>query len=123
MIDRVLRDFDDEKDIRRIADTFHAWRGSDIVGAVLVPAQGDPCGRPYTDDPGFYKSVTLAEIRKHDYVLTPGRYGGAAAQENDGEPFEKKMAHLTAQMLSQFEKSTQLEKAIRTNLEALDYGG
>ena len=66
MVDRVLRDFRDE-DIHRIADTFQAWRGSNIVGAGLVPAQGDHKGRPYANIPGFCKSVTLDEIKAHDY--------------------------------------------------------
>ena len=80
MKDRVLRDFAPE-DIRKIADTFHAWKK----------------GEGYEDIPGFCKSAVLNDIRKHDYVLTPGRYVGAAEQEADGEPFEEKMARLTAQ--------------------------
>ena len=45
----------------------------------------------YQDTSGFCKSATLEEIRKHGCVLTPGRYVGAEAQEDDGEPFEEKM--------------------------------
>ena len=44
--------------------------------------------------PGFCKAATLEEIRGHDYVLTPGRYVGAAEVEDDGEPFEEKMERL-----------------------------
>jgi type I restriction enzyme M protein len=87
-----------------------------------VPAQGDHKGRPYADIPGFCKSVTISDIKAHDYVLTPGRYVGAAAQEADGEPFEEKMARLTTQLMSQFEESARLEKAIRKNLRGLGYG-
>jgi len=106
MKDRVLRDFSAE-DIRKIADTFHAWKK----------------GEGYADEPGFCKAAKIDEIKKHDYVLTPGRYVGAAKQEDDGEPFEEKMARLTAQLNEQFEKNTELEKVIRHNLARLGYGG
>jgi type I restriction enzyme M protein len=75
----------------------------------------------YEDIPGFCKSATLEDIKKHDYVLTPGRYVGAAAQEDDGEPFEEKMARLTAQLSDQLVESAQLEQAIRANLAALGF--
>jgi type I restriction enzyme M protein len=77
----------------------------------------------YYDIPGFCKAAKLEEIRKHDYVLTPGRYVGAAAQEADGEPFEEKMARLTARLNEQFAESARLEAAIRENLARLGYGG
>ena len=76
---------------------------------------------PYTDQPGFCKSVKLDEIRTHDYVLTPGRYVGAAELEDDGEPFEQKMKRLTATLEEQFAESAKLEKAIRQNLKALSH--
>jgi type I restriction enzyme M protein len=106
MKDRVLRDFSAE-DIREIADTFHTWRKRD--------------GRP--DQPGFCKTANLNDIRKHDYVLTPGRYVGAVEQEGDGELFESKMAQLTAQLNEQFAESARLETLIRENLARLSYGG
>ena len=56
-------------------------------------------------------------------MLTPGRYVGAAEQEEDGEPFEEKMARLTAQLHAQFGESARLEKVIRENLARLGYGG
>ena len=46
--------------------------------------------------PGFCKAATLDEIRKHGHVLTPGRYVGAGAAEDDGEPFDEKMRRLVA---------------------------
>ena len=104
MKDRVLRDFAIE-DIRRIADTFHAWKK----------------GEGYEDIAGFCKAAQLADIQKHDYVLSPGRYVGAAAQEEDGEPFEDKMARLTAHLNDQFKESARLEQAIRGNLAMLGY--
>jgi type I restriction enzyme M protein len=106
MKDRVLRDFAPE-DIRKIADTFHAWKR----------------GENYADEAGYSKAAKLEDIKKHDYVLTPGRYVGAAEQEADGEVFEDKMARLTAQLNEQFEESAQLETVIRENLARLSYGG
>lgn len=106
MKDRVLRDFA-PADIRKIADTFHAWKK----------------GEGYVDEAGYSKAAKLEDIKKHDYVLTPGRYVGAAEQETDGEPFEDKMARLTAQLNEQFGESGRLEAAIRENLARLGYGG
>ena len=107
MVDRTHRELTDE-DVTRIADTYHAWRnGADT----------------YTDIPGFCKSATLEEVRKHGHVLTPGRYVGAEAQEEDEEPFEDKMKRLTAQLHEQQAEATNLDKAIAANLKELGYGG
>ncbi len=95
------------EDIFRVADTYHAWRGGD----------GE-----YDDIPGFCKSATLEEIRKHGHVLTPGRYVGAEAQEDDGEPFEDKMVRLTAQWREQQAEAWKLDAAIAANLAQLGFG-
>ena len=108
LIDRVHRDLSDE-DIDKIAATYHAWRGEKDAGE-------------YEDVPGFCKSATLDEIKEHGYVLTPGRYVGAAEIEDDGVPFEEKMAELSATLYEQFAEADQLEATIRKNLEALGYG-
>jgi type I restriction enzyme M protein len=76
----------------------------------------------YTDIPGFCKSATLEEIRKHNHVLTPGRYVGAAPQEDDGEPFEEKMARLTTQWRQQQAEARRLDEAIEANLARLGFG-
>ena len=94
MVDRTHRELTDE-DIARIADTYHAWRGEKEAGE-------------YADVPGFCKSATLEEIRKHGHVLTPGRYVGAEAQEDDGEPFEEKMQRLTATLREQQAEAAKL---------------
>ena len=104
MKDRVLRDFTVD-DIRKIATTFHAWQ----------------LGEGYEDVPGFCYSASLADIRKHEHVLTPGRYVGAEAQEEDDEVFADKMARLTAQLAEQFGESAKLEGEIRKNLAGLGY--
>ena len=117
MIDRVHRELTGD-DIRRIAATYHAWRG-DIFP---LPQAGEGQGGGYEDVPGFCKAATLDDIRGHDYILTPGRYVGAAKVEEDDEPFEEKMERLTAQLEEQFAESARLEAAIRENLRELRYG-
>jgi type I restriction enzyme M protein len=125
MIDRVHRELTEE-DIKKIADTYHAWRGDVDVGAdlrVCPDTRANTQVRPYQDIPGFCKSATIEEIRKHGYVLTPGRYVGAAPQEDDGEPFEEKMQRLIAQLREQQAEAAKLDAAITKNLEELGYGG
>jgi type I restriction enzyme M protein len=39
-------------------------------------------------------------------VLTPGRYVGAEAAEDDGEPFEETMKRLTTQLPEQMQKGS-----------------
>jgi type I restriction enzyme M protein len=95
-----------EDEIKKIADTYHAWRGE------------KGCGK-YEDIPGFCKSAKLEEIQKHGYVLTPGRYVGAEEVEDDDEPFEEKMKRLSAKLEEQFAESAKLEKAIRKNNKGL----
>ncbi len=73
--------------------------------------------------PGFCKSAPLDEVRKHGHVLTPGRYVGAEAQEDDGEPFEEKMRRLTATLREQQAEAAKLDAAIAANLKELGYGG
>jgi type I restriction enzyme M protein len=108
MIDRVHRELGDE-DISRLAGVYHAWRSEAGAGA-------------YQDIPGFCKSATTDEIAAHGYVLTPGRYVGAAEIQDDGESFEEKMARLTPTLEEQFQESARLEAAIRRNLQELSYG-
>ena len=109
MIDRVHRDLTDE-DIRKIADTYHAWRGD------------KHCEMAYADVPGFCKSATLDDVRHHGHVLTPGRYVGAAEIEDDGEPFEEKMARLTGELKRQTAEAARLDQVIWANLEDVGYG-
>jgi len=127
MIDRVHRELTDE-DIRKIADTYHAWRLPESAHA------GHRAGRNvgaihelplpnYEDIPGFCKSATLDDIRHHHHILTPGRYVGAAEVEDDGEPFEEKMIRLTTTLRQQQNESAKLDAAIAANLKELGYGG
>jgi type I restriction enzyme M protein len=108
LIDRVHRELTDEE-IEKIAAAYHAWRGD------------KDCKAKYQDVPGFCKSSTIEEIESHGFVLTPGRYVGAADIEDDDEPFEEKMARLSKQLSEQFCESDRLQQSIRKSLEGLGY--
>ena len=56
-----------------------------------------------------------------DFVLTPGRYVGIAETEDDGEPFEEKIARLTSELSDLFEQSHKLEDEIRKQLGLIGY--
>ena len=107
MVDRTHRELRDDV-IKRIADTYHAWRGEEDAG-------------DYADIPGFCKSAMLEEVRKHGHVLTPGRYVGAEPQADDGEPFAEKMARLSAQWREQRREAAKLDEAIEANLCSLGF--
>lgn len=108
MVSRVHKELTTD-DIAEIAKTYHGWRGEKKDGN-------------YEDKAGYSKSATLEEIKANDYVLTPGRYVGAAELEDDGIPFEVKMKELSQTLYSQMEQAEELDKAIRQNLEVLGYG-
>ena len=107
MVDRTHRELTNEN-IQQITNAYHAWRSGN--------GEFD-----YADVPGFCKSAAIDEVRKHDYVLTPGRYVGTAPQEEDVEPFEDKMRRLVAQLREQQTEAARLDTAIADNLEALGF--
>lgn len=109
MKDRVLRDFTRE-DIQKVADLYHAWKTGEAVNGIT-----------YQDQAGLCKSATLEEIKKHDFVLTPGRYVGAVEEIDDGISFPEKMATLTSKLSEQFAQSSTLEAEIKKNLAGLGY--
>ena len=112
LIDRVHRELTDA-DLDKITSTYHAWRG-DRAGTKGRDAS--PQASVYSDIAGFCKSATAAEIAAHGHVLTPGRYVGAEEIEDDGDPFEKKMPRLVAELDAQFAESAILETKIKINL-------
>ena len=101
-----------EEEIHTIAKTYHRWRETEFSD-----------GEAYKDMPGFCYSAALKEIEKHGYVLTPGRYVGATAEDEDDESFGEKMAELTGLLYEQMAKAEELDAVIRKNLEGLGYGG
>jgi type I restriction enzyme M protein len=100
MTDRTHRAFNEE-DIAKLAGTYHEWRSKK--------------GK-YEDIKGFCKSANMAEVKKHNYVLTPGRYVGIEEQEDDGIPFEKKMAGFLGELKEQMAEEKRLNKEIEKQL-------
>ena len=107
MVDRTHRELTGE-DIARITDTYHAWRCKDAA-------------TKYEDVAGFCKSASLEAVRKHGHVLTPGRYVGVEAAEDDGEPFEEKMVRLTSKWREQSTEARRLDEEIEANLAGLGF--
>lgn len=105
MADRTHREFTDE-DIEKVTSTYHEWRKS---------------GGQYEDEKGFCKSAKLEEIQKHNFVLTPGRYVGIPDEEDDGVPFEQKMAELTAKLSEQMKKEKELDEEIKRQLSNIGF--
>lgn len=99
MADRTHKEFSDD-DIAMIAQTYHNWR----------------TGGEYEDKKGFSKSATIAEIQKHNYVLTPGHYVGITDAIDDGIPFEEKMEKLTAELKEQMREEVRLNDEIKKQL-------
>ena len=113
LVDRVHRELSGEE-IQRIAQTYHAWRGTDDS-----PRNPHSELREYADVQGFCKSVTTDEIVQHGGVLTPGRYVGAEEVEDEGEPFEQKMTRLTSTLRQELAESARLEREVLSSLTAL----
>ncbi|SNS83864.1 type I restriction-modification system subunit M [Antarctobacter heliothermus] len=99
MVDRTRKEFADA-DVAQIAETYHAWR----------------LGEGYADIPGFCKSASLEEIRSHGHVLTPGRYVGSQAAEEDDTPFAERFAALQDELEGQFAEAEVLTATIRERL-------
>lgn len=105
MADRTHREFSDE-DIAKISGTYHEWRRRDSK---------------YEDVKGFCKSANIEEITKHNFVLTPGRYVGIKDEEDDGIPFEEKMAELTAKLSEQMKEEKRLDEEIKKQLKNVGF--
>ncbi len=109
MVDRTRKEFSDA-DIEKITHAYHAWRGEGEAGA-------------YEDVPGFCKSATLEEIKGHGYVLTPGRYVGAANVENDDASFTERFDVLQSKLEEHFEASNRLTAILRQKILGLVVNG
>lgn len=103
MVSRKLRELTDD-DINLIAETYNKF----VEGTL-------------EDEKGFCKVSDLEEIKKHDFILTPGRYVGFKPEEDDGIPFDEKMKTLTAELGELFEESNELEKKIRKSLSEIGF--
>ncbi len=106
-------------DIGRIVYAFRQWRGEPAPAWWDAKQHGEWKFKPI---PGFCKPATLDEIKKHGFVLTPGRYVGAEEQEADGEPFTEKYPRLLAELEEHFAESERLTRVIRENLRRVGNG-
>lgn len=103
-------------DIGRIVYAFRQWRGEQAPAWWDAKQHGE---WSYRDIPGFCKSASIADIEKHGFVLTPGRYVGAEEQEDDGEPFAEKFPRLVAELEEHFAKGHAVADEVLVNLKAL----
>jgi type I restriction enzyme M protein len=113
MISRKQKELSD-KDIAKISDTYHHWRKVSESGLAGL--------KDYQDVPGFCKSATIEEVRKNNYILTPGRYIDFKEVAEDGIAFDEKMQTLLKTLAEQMQKAKQLDEAIKTNLKKIGHG-
>ena len=102
LINRRTRELSPQ-DIHEIADTYHRWR--------------NPNGK-YQDISGFCNAASVARVRELDYALTPRRYVGQAAEEENFD-FAERFAALSAEFENQVKEETALNKRIRKNLKKI----
>jgi len=105
MVNRRNRAFDDN-DIQKIAGTYHEWKRD---------------GGNYQDIKGFCKSATLAEIEKHNFVLTPGRYVGIPDEEESEISFEETMSALIGELAAQMQEAAALDEEIKIQLAKVGF--
>lgn len=106
-----------DSDIGRIVYAFRQWRGEPAPDWWDEAEHGE---WEYRDIPGFCKSETIEGMGKHGFVLTPGRYVGAEAQEDDGEPFAEKYPRLLAELEECFVEGERLMQVVRARLESIE---
>ena len=111
MVDRRHRELTLEN-IKKIAYTYHAWRGEPVDGQKVE----------YADVAGFCKAVKLDKIRKQSHILTPGRYVGAEEEKEDEEAFDEKMKKLTGELEELMKTGMRLDEKIKENLKRVGYG-
>jgi type I restriction enzyme M protein len=109
-----------DTDIGRIVYAFRQWRGEPAPEWWDEKKHGE---WSYRDIPGFCKAVSIDEIKKHGFVLTPGRYVGTEEQEDDGEPFAEKYPRLLAELEEHFSESAKLQARIEANLARVNTTG
>ena len=103
MVTRKLRELSEE-DIMKIAGTFDTFNSGTLE-----------------NEKGYCAVVSIEDVTKQDYILTPGRYVGIAETEDDGEPFQEKMERLTSELSDLFAQSHDLEEEIRKQLSSIGF--
>lgn len=100
MVNRSSRAFTDDE-TSKISHTYQEWK----------KAEGN-----HQDIQGFCKSANLADIAKHNYVLTPGRYVGIPDELEDAVSFEERMQELTMTLGEQMREGQRLDDEIKIQL-------
>ena len=88
------------KDISKIADTVSSWRN----------------GKDYKDIAGYCKSSNLNEIKKNNFILTPGRYVGYEGEEKDKSSFKEKFSKIKFKLEDLLEKNKNIETKLKNDL-------
>ena len=99
---RVLKVFTDT-DIAKVQETVQSWK----------------TGESYEDVAGFCKSVSLEEIERNGFVLTPGRYVGAEISDEATEEFMERFQDLSKKLRSLNVKGESLQIEIDRSLDLL----
>lgn len=107
MIDRAERELSVE-DIKKIGETFHAWRGT--ASAI----------DEYEDVAGYCRSVAISTIKASNYALTPGRYVGAAEGDVDDESIADRVARLSGELVDALDESARRDALVRAALGRID---
>ena len=94
--------------IGKIVAAYHAWR----------EGRAD-----YEDVLGFCKAVKNEEIEAQGFVLTPGRFVGAAKVEEDDTPFIERLGTLTAMLKEQQAETMRLNQKVAKVLKCLSVDG
>jgi type I restriction enzyme M protein len=95
------------EEIERIADTYHAWRGTS--------------DQEYADEPGFCMSAKIDEVEAAGFTLSPGRYVGAPEAEEDEIAFEEQMATLVDQLADEMAENERLAGEVKNALARTGY--
>jgi type I restriction enzyme M protein len=108
LVDRKHKELSSEE-ISRIAGAYHAWRGKDRSDG-------------HEDVAGFAKSVSIVEMRKHGFMLSPGRYVGTDDSGDTDEPISTAMARLVFEFRDASNEGARLTEQVERNLKSLGYG-
>ena len=106
LINRRTLEFSAE-DIATISGTYHNWRNPD----------GD-----YENVKGFCNSAPIERVEELDYVLTPGRYVGLPADEDDFD-FNERFTKLKMEFGEQLKEEVRLNELIIENLGKVKVNG